>query len=463
MKYVGLLLLAGGVLHLGYTVDRTEAGSLLLGWIPAFLGYSLAVSGEEYAGRKGRKIYWFLWAGILLRLALVFPFPLLSDDVYRFLWDGYLIVDGQNPFAELPGYYLEAGRSVPGLTPELYANLNSPEYYTIYPPVAQAVFTAAVWLSPTSHAGAAILMKLFLFACELGTLWGLHRLLTSTRSPFATERSGIPVHHLLFYWLNPLVIVEITGNLHFEGAMVFFLVLALWLLVRSRWVAAGATFALSVASKLLPLMLLPFLLRRFFSPRRGDLPQRFNVFLRFSLSLGLSLLLLFLPLLLSGFLDGFGSSLDLYFRKCEFNASLYYLAREVGYAVVGWNIIATLGPALAKTAAAGLLLFALLNRQDDWRSLPTLWLLAFTLYLLCATTVHPWYLSVPIVLSVFSHFRYALVWSAVIPLTYASYATVPYVENLWLVGIEYAVVIGLLVYEIYKKPLRGIRTRGVNA
>ena len=502
VSWGGAVLLAIGVIYLGYGVDRTNFWSLFGAFAVAFGGYFALVFRTSLS-----RLRWLIGVGIALRVALVFAFPLLSDDVYRFIWDGHLIVSGQNPFAELPAHYLAKGNEVAGLSQALFDRLNSPDYYTIYPPVAQGVFTLAVWVSPSSWYGAAVVMKLFLLACELGSLWLLWRLFAARTQdagfgykkvyhvagkgedsvnlpsePSSSTKSGpgergFPQTNLLFYWLNPLVIVEIMGNLHFEGAMVFFLLLAYYLLQRSRWIAGAVAMAASVASKLLPLMLLPLLIRRLWGtspqplsstprPRLGGEGllsrnalrfyglnlvswvkngKRFYVF---SLAFGVACLLFFAPLLLSpGFLDGFRSSLELYQKKFEFNASLYYVARAIGYLQVGWNQIATIGPSLAKAAAGGILLLALLDRRRDWASLPVGWLWAFVLYLLCATTVHPWYLSVPIVLCCFTRWRFPLVWSFLIMLTYISYVAEPYQENLWLVAGEYLVVAGFFIWE----------------
>lgn len=450
-------LLGLGVLYLGFAVDRTQFWSLFLAFCAAFLGFL----GLIYRPQP-QFFRWSIILGITLRLALVFSFPRLSDDVYRFIWDGQLIVAGQNPFSFLPTELVEAGGldQVSGLSPELFALLNSPDYYTIYPPVAQTVFTLAAYLSPGSWYGASIVMKLFLFAGELGTLFLFWKLIprlfgeqksVSLSAFLLNEQGGEDAgskvapdgapsperSRLLWYWLNPLIVVEIMGNLHFEGAMVCFLLLSLWWLVNRRWVAAAAAMALSVASKLLPLMLLPFLIKRLWG----------RPFWIFSTSFGVILLLCFAPLLATGFLSGFGSSLDLYFRKFEFNASLYYLVRAYGYYEVGWNQIARFGPLLAKIAAAGILLSALLERRPSWRGIPAVWLFAFVGYLICATTVHPWYLSVPIALCVFTNWRFPLVWSFLIMLTYTNYLSVPYRENLWLVTAEYALVLVFALVE----------------
>lgn len=459
-----------GVLYLGFGVDRTDFWSLSVGFTIAFGSYFLLITNKD----KGDYLKWLVGLGLALRVALVFAFPLLSDDLYRFLWDGHLINAGINPFVELPAYYLEPGNEVPGLTQELFSRLNSPEYYTIYPPIAQAVFSVATWVAPGSWYGGAVVMKLFLLACEVGSLWLMWQLLPPQEADAGggarvqgegrEQRSDyLRRENLLLYWLNPLIMVEILGNLHFEGAMVFFLLLAYYLLQGSKWGAAAVAFAASVASKLLPLMLLPFLIRRLWRWRTARPGAGWGwlragkPFLVFSLTFGVSCLLFFAPLLLSpDFITGFRSSLELYQRKFEFNASLYYLARAYGYYEVGWNKIATFGPLLARAAAIGILLLALFDRRVDWKSLPAGWLGAFVLYLLCATTVHPWYLSVPIVLCVFTRWRFPIVWSFLITLTYTNYLTVPYEENLWLVAVEYIVVslvfLGEVIYSKKEQP-----------
>ena len=96
---IGMLLLTAGVVYLGFEVDRTEFWSLFGAFVVAFMGYLLLV----FRPAPGQ-LRWLIGLGILLRIALVFAFPLLSDDVYRFIWDGNLVTAGENPFAQLPAY-----------------------------------------------------------------------------------------------------------------------------------------------------------------------------------------------------------------------------------------------------------------------------------------------------------------------------------------------------------------------
>jgi hypothetical protein len=71
-------------------------------------------------------------------------------------------------------------------------------------------------------------------------------------------------------------------------------------------------------------------------------------------------------------------------------------------------------------------------------------LLVGAVYLLCATTVHPWYLTPLLALGVGTRFRFQLVWTSVAILSYAAYGHDPVRENPWLLLIEYGLVVGVL-------------------
>lgn len=424
------LLLMGGI-GLGYGVQQHTFGWIALYFGLAFLGYFGWLLSE-----KGRSSWRFgLGLALILRLLLVFTMPALSDDVYRFIWDGRLLANGLNPFSALPSDIMSSGTNIPGMTPELFAELNSPNYYTIYPPFAQGTFWLAAYLSFSSVWGSTLVLKLILLVCEALGLWAMFRLL---------RKWNLPEHRVLIYALNPLVIVEVVGNLHYEGAMVAFFMWALVFLsygqgTEKKWGQAAFLWALSIASKLLTLLFLPFLWSRL----------RKKTALLFYAGVLLLVALSFAPLLNSSFVNGFGESLDLYFRKFEFNASFYYLIRWIGYQWVGYNVIQTVGPKLGLLAVAAIGIGGLLDKKTDWPSLMQRCLWAIMAYLLLATTVHPWYAILPLALSVFTRYRFPLVWTALIWHTYINYSYPIYRENLWVVGLEYVVVVGWMGWELW--------------
>ena len=140
-------------------------------------------------------------------------------------------------------------------------------------------------------------------------------------------------------------------------------------------------------------------------------------------------------------------SLDLYFRKFEFNASFYYVVRFIGYQTKGYNIIQTAGPALAQLTIVFILFYSLLIDPKK-TSLPQsmMWILFW--YILFSTTVHPWYIVPMVFFSMFTNYRYPIYWSFLIFFTYLGYSQQGYLEVQWVVFIEYTVVLLIAAIEI---------------
>ncbi|UOQ95821.1 glycosyltransferase 87 family protein [Hymenobacter sp. 5317J-9] len=431
-----LLLSGGAYAALAYATPRQQFGQLL--------GlFAVALGAYAWLLRSRLPVRWGLAAALAFRLLWLPAQPALSDDVYRFRWDGLLVSQGVNPFRFRPDELIADGarRAVPdaarraALLPELqqlYRQLNSPHYYSVYPPVCQFAFGAAARLFPTSEAGFAACLRVVVLLAEVGTAWLLLALLPLL---------GWPPRRALHYLLHPLVIVELTGNLHFEGVVFGFILLALWLLSRQKWAASAGALGLGVATKLLPLLVLPLLVRRL-----GV--RRFAAYAAIALG---TLAVLFGPFLSVDLFENIARSLKLYFRSFEFNASVYYLLRPVGYWLTTYNQIAVIGPALAFTSGLLGLALAWRERRPTLAALPSALLLMLTAYYALATTVHPWYLTLLVGVSVFTQFRFALVWGGLAVLSYAAYRTSAYTENLWLVALEYAGMYAMLAWELTRR------------
>ncbi|MEM1124492.1 MAG: hypothetical protein AAGJ18_28905 [Bacteroidota bacterium] len=423
---------------LGYETNRTNFPQLI-GLYGLFFALYIGIFKKV---SELKDLTFFVAVAILLRLILLFALPNFSDDLYRFIWDGRLLVQGINPFDHLPSYYIDNKIQVVGITESLYAQLNSPNYFTIYPPVNQAIFAMAAWLCPGSIWGSSLIMKSWLWLFEIGSMILMWDLL---------KYFNLPSKNVLLYALNPLIIFEITGNIHFEGAMIFFLLLSLWLLVVKKWWIGGAiAMALSVASKLLPLMFFPLLIRRI-GGKKDWRSLNWGKVITFFTIIGITLIGLYVPLLNGVFFSNFGESLNLYFQKFEFNASVYYVLRWLGFQWKGFNLIHILGPLLALGTLITILGLTFKERIINWFTLMERMLFAIFVYLLCTTTVHPWYVAMPVALCVFTPFRFPILWSGLIFLTYINYSYPTYFENLWMVGMEYLVVLGYAFYELRKQ------------
>ena len=425
---LALLVSAAAYLLLAYATPRAHFGQLLLLLAAAFGAYT-------YLLRHPLPLGLGLAAALALRLLWLPATPALSDDYHRFRWDGALVAAGLNPFEHRPDELVSPGPNhLPAHSQARYRQLNSPHYYSVYPPVCQAAFGLAAKLFPTSAPGFILVLRLLLLAAEAATAGLLLALLRQWQ---------LPAGRALLYLLNPLVVVELTGNLHFEALLITGLLAAIWLLTRRQWLASAGALALAIAAKLVPLLVLPLLLRRL--GWRGALG--------YGAAVALGLGLLFAPFVSAALVGHFGGSLDLYFHKFEFNASLYYLARAGGFYLTGYNEIARIGTGLALLAGLWVLAVAGLEKYPTLASLPGALLAALTGYYLLATTVHPWYLTPLVALSVFTRYRYAVVWSGLVVLSYAAYRSSAYAESLPLVALEYAGVLVVLAGELSRRKL----------
>jgi hypothetical protein len=214
------------------------------------VAYLLAVWGVRRAtfpdtGRRDDyRLLGILWIGaVLFRALLLLVSPDLSDDLYRYLWDGRVLGSGINPYRFTP------------LAPELEALrdpnwhlINNPGLPTIYPPLLVLLFTLSGWISH-SVVGWKLVCVLF----DLGVGFFLYRTLRNL------GRSGLWT--VLWLW-HPLVMVEFAGNGHADVVGIFLVVVAFWLWSRARWLGAGTTLTLAGLVKFLPWIVLPALLPR---------------------------------------------------------------------------------------------------------------------------------------------------------------------------------------------------------
>jgi alpha-1,6-mannosyltransferase len=192
-----------------------------------------------------RTALWTIAAvAILLRAYLLFTEPLLSTDIYRYVWDGIVQGAGINPYRYFPAdEALSFLRGNP-----VYPNINRADYaVTIYPPVAQMFFFLATRL------GASVtMMKLALIVCEAVTVLMIVLLL---------RRIGRRATRIVAYAWLPLPLWEIANNGHIDALMVSFLMLGLWLAATHRPLRAAAAITLGALAKPFAVLALPAIWR----------------------------------------------------------------------------------------------------------------------------------------------------------------------------------------------------------
>ncbi|MGB0177739.1 MAG: glycosyltransferase 87 family protein, partial [Owenweeksia sp.] len=292
-------------------------------------------------------------------------------------------------------------------------------------------FFLAALVGSKSIITSVVTLRLIMISADVGIWWIGRKLL---------RHLGVSERCIYFYLLNPFVILEFTGNLHFEGVMIFFLLWAIYLLLTQKWVWSAVVLGLSISVKLIPLIFLPLFFKKL-GFRRAVL---------YYLLTGVTVALLFAPFVSQALVANFMSSIELYFQNFEFNASVYYIVRAIGYEVTGYNIIQMAGRILPLVTLTAILVLSFARKNERSNVLMTSMLWAITIYYALSTTVHPWYIAVPLALSVLSGYRYTVAWSGLVVLSYAAYRQADYQENLWLIALEYCVVLGVLVYELRK-------------
>lgn len=418
-----------------YELDRSDFIKLItLFGALFFISYKIIQINQDR--------FWLLAGiGIIFRLLFIAALPNLSQDFYRFIWDGRLITQGISPYLFTPENYIEDTSNSFGTiinqAQELYngmGNLNG-SHFSNYPAINQLCFAIASVFAGKNILGSVVVVRIILILADIGILCiGKKLLLKLHLNP----------NQIFWYFLNPFIVIELTGNLHFEGVMLFFLIASLYLLHQKKWLGSAGLLGISVSVKLIPLLFLPLYYRWFLT----NLNKGFFKLAGFYCIVLGTVILTFTPFLSAQFISNFSETIFLWFQNFEFNASIYYIIRWMGFKIVGWNIIAILGKILPLFVILFILLFTLLRKNKSTQQLITSMLFGISIYFLLSTTIHPWYIATPLLLSLFTKYKFPIIWSLAVMLSYTAYGVDGFSENLYLVALEYFTVMGVFIWEL---------------
>jgi len=357
---------------------------------------------------------------VAFRLPLAFAHVGPASDMVRYIYDGRLQQLGYNPYAVIPSDQAVAGTHTDATRVMASRNARTP-----YPAAAQLFFRLVVTIHESLLA-----MKLALVGCDLLTIAVLIAWLRSTdRSPWLA---------LVYAW-NPLVILEVAHSGHIDALGALWIAVAAWMLSTGRGTRATIAFVIAVASKLLPIVLLPLFWKR--------------VRARDAAIAALVLAALYLPFRSAGVLPlGAVPNVVAFIR---FNGPLFK-ALAAALTPQGAAAVAV----LAGLAVAVWMRFT--RSADD----PAAWAWPMAVALAAAPVVYPWYL---LYLTPF------LFTSPALPLIAWTYSVLPvYVVwhlsrhgYMWIVPapvqwIEYGVVVVVTVLKVLTVPrvLRGAGAKG---
>jgi hypothetical protein len=375
IKTVVFLFITGACTLLALQPELRLAVPLLIGSTAAMAIISVTT---VYLSQQ-RKIVWsasFIMAtALLLRVMFVTAEPQLSDDIYRYIWDGSNILQGVNPYSAAPSAVKPSGG-----TAAIHSHINHPQYITIYPPGAQ-IFFAAGAAAGSSTTG----FKTLLVLLDLSLCWILIMLL---------KKLEMPIYLALLYAWNPLPVLEIAASGHIDGAGLLMLGCSIYLIITTRLsksgtghnrltiLLAGVLLASAGLVKLFPFVFAPLLFllvpcgsRRYFSA---------------GFAAALTLLIVpFLPQLTNMF-----SSLDTYARNWEFAGFAFSTLRRLTGSGLTARII--LAGAFLLTVSVILLRFARSIKQcetplqEATECLKACYSVTMALLML-TPTLQPWY------------------------------------------------------------------------
>jgi alpha-1,6-mannosyltransferase len=311
-------------------------------------------------GARSTLLVVLLFAGIF-RLSIVFAPPYLSDDIYRYVWDGRVQAAGINPYR-----YIPADEQLQRLRDEeIYPKINRRDYaHTMYPPAAEAIYFLTTRLSES-----VTWMKLTIVGFEWMAIWILMELLASF---------GMPRQHILIYAWHPLAVWEFAGSGHVDPLAFAFIALALLARRRNWETTTGVSLGFATLAKLFPIVLFPALYKR----RGWKMP----------LALVVTIVAGYLPYLgvgplgVMGFIPGYAQ------ERGIVSGEQFFLLGLIDR-LPGIKLPNTLFLLFAAVLLLALALWCVLKREDDDRGYLKRSLVLGTVFMVLFAPHFPWYFA----------------------------------------------------------------------
>jgi hypothetical protein len=195
---------------------------------------------DEQDDNSSRAVLWaIIIFSLMFRLTLLPVAP--SDDIYRYLWEGKLQLNGISPYSHPP----EAS-SLEHLRDSFFSGINHKHLSTIYPPLTLMVFAAADYVSHSIMS-----MKVVFLIFDVLSIFILLKFL---------RVMGKEPHNVLTYAWSPLVLISFAARGHCDSLQIFLVILALYLCAIRKNLRTVFSIALAVMSKFIFVIIAPFLI-----------------------------------------------------------------------------------------------------------------------------------------------------------------------------------------------------------
>ena len=355
-----------------------------------FLGlfslYLISIAVYFYS-LKCKKDYLFsslLGVFLILGIVSVFSIPVLSNDFYRFLWDGELFLKGVNPYDHKP---LELVKQSKLFSSQYFMSLYegmgtlSQNHYSCYPPFSIYLFVFCSVFTNDLEINIMV-MHLMMLLFQLPGIYFGKKL---------CKIMSVNNKCLFILFLHPLYLVEVFGNLHFEGIMIPLLLTCFYFFHKKIILISSFFMALAIHIKLIPIV--------FFGAFFSVLSFK-NLFNFFVLSICLTILFS-IGLMDQNNIINFLDSLKLYFGKFEFYSFVYVYFQKLNltFFITLLNI--------------SLLIYAFYRFKKGkfyWQeSIP----LILIIFYLLSGTIHPWYLLTILLFAPFCKMKTVLIYPSI--------------------------------------------------
>lgn len=421
------LLILIGFYSIAFHLKRSETLPLLLTFSSLFL--LLWLWFQNY-----RSLISIFILGALIRGLFLFYTPELSQDFYRFIWDGNIQILGINPYLYTPDHLIE----IIGFPNDkmLYKGMGSlsSSNFSNYPPLSQYLFKIMGYLNRSD---------LFLPVLSLRIIYLIGEFFIFFTGIALLKKINLNPEYIGWYFLNPIIIIEGIGNLHGEAFMLCFTLAAVLFIARNKSILGGLFMSLAIAIKLLPLLIFPVFFRYL----------GIKKFFMFSFSILTFSLILWGPFLEAEMITNYQKTIGLWFTTFEFNGSVFNIIRTIGYEVKGYNIIRKLGEITPYITIGLVVIFTFLRSNRNLKSVFKSMLFLLSCYFFISTTVHPWYIINLIFLGILTGYAFPLLWSLTVFWSYSAYGPEFFKEQMiWQIP-GYLLVYSCLIWELIIGPL----------
>lgn len=259
---VGLFLYSFTQVDLGLTLTRLPLGQIIIHFFQRIGYFNRPLSTTFYLvilvwifalyllmlilvqkQRVARREVWFIL--MVVSIIAMFSYNAFSYDLFNYIFDAKIFTFyNQNP-------YLHKALDFP--TDPMLGFMHWTQRTFPYGPVWLLVTIPFSYLGLQYFLPTLVLFKFLMFSGYIGTVYFIGRILRKIAP-------SSELFSVVFFGLNPLVIIESLVSAHNDIIMMFFMILSLYLLIEKKYFFALLFFIASVGIKFATVFVLPVLI-----------------------------------------------------------------------------------------------------------------------------------------------------------------------------------------------------------